>query len=404
MLTAASPWLIVLLAALVALGPLSTDMYLPALPTLTTVFGSGVDQVQLTLSVFLVGFALAQLVYGPLSDRYGRKPLLLAGLVLFALASLGCAAAGSIETLIVLRLLQALGGCGGPVLGRAVIRDLYDREKAARMLSYIGTAMALAPAIAPILGGYLLTALGWQAIFVVLALYGFIGAGTVQLTLGETNTRRDPHALQPRRIVGNYSLLLRDRRYLGYALSCSFVYAGLFAFISGSSFVIIDYYGFPAQQFGYLFALVVVGYMSGTLISGRFGSRLGHDRLLLIGAGLCTAAGVAMVLLSVLFMQVATVIGPMVFYMLGVGMVMPQAMAGAIGPFPQMAGVASALLGFLQMSIAAVCGILVGHLHDGTALTMTLAIAAMGAATLLIYISLVWRHLPKPDLAGAAGS
>lgn len=398
MLTAASSWLIALLAALVALGPLSTDMYLPALPTLMTVFDSGVNQVQLTLSVFLVGFALAQLAYGPLSDRYGRKPLLLAGLLLFALASLGCATAESIETLIVLRLLQALGGCGGPVLGRAVIRDLYDREKAARMLSYIGTAMALAPAIAPILGGYLLASLGWQAIFIVLALYGLIGAGAVQFALGETNTRRDFQALQPRQIVHNYKTLLCNRRYLGYALSCSFVYAGLFAFISGSSFVIIDYYGFPAQQFGYLFALVVVGYMSGTLLSGRLGSRCGHDRLLLYGAALCAIAGSAMVLLSLLFMQVATVIVPMVFYMLGVGIVMPQAMAGAIGPFPQMAGVASALLGFLQMTIAAVCGILVGHLHDGTALTMTLAIATMGAATLATYSRLVWQHLPKTGI------
>lgn len=375
---------VALLSSLVALGPLATDMYLPALPTLGVALDAGVDQLQLTLSVFMVGFACSQLIYGPLSDRFGRRPVMIGGLLVFAAATLGCLHVQSIETLIVLRFFQAMGGCAGPVLGRAIVRDLYEREQAARMLSYMGAVMGLAPAVAPLIGGYLLVTLGWRSIFQALALYGVLALVVITWVVGESNRQPDPQALRFRRLLGNYVRLCRDRRYLGYVLSVSFVFAGLFAFISGSSFVIMDYFGYAPQQFGYFFAIMVAGYMVGTLLSARLGQRVALDRLLLGGALLCAVSGASMMLLNWWRLpHVAVVVVPMMGYAMGVGIVMPQGMAGAIGPFPRMAGVASALLGFIQMGMAACLGMLVGQFHDGTPLTMSAAIAGAGGATLI---------------------
>ncbi len=394
MLKPESTAMTLLLAALVALGPLSTDMYLAALPTLTGVFAAGVDRIQLTLSVFLVGFACAQLVYGPLSDRFGRRPAILGGMALFTLASLGCAFASSVEELIVYRFLQAVGGSAGPVLGRAVVRDIHGREHAARVLSHIGSAMALAPAIAPLLGGYLLVWFGWHSIFVSLAAYGAVMMALVALRVGESNRQPDPHAFRPGRMLGNYAQLLRDGRFLGYTLAASLVYSGLFAFISGSSFVVIDHFGYPAEAFGWFFAAgAPLGYVLGTLAGGRLSLRLGVDRLLIRGAWLAALGGGAMLALHLAGVDhVAAVVAPMVVFMTGVGIVMPQAMAGAIGPYPRMAGAASALFGFVQMALAASAGVAVGHLHDGTPLPMVACIAAAGASTLLAYWLLVWRR------------
>lgn len=379
------------LSFLVALGPLATDMYLPALPTLGEALGADVDQVQLTLSVFLVGFACGQLIYGPLSDRFGRRPIMIGGLLLFAAATLGCIHVQDIETLIALRFLQALGGCAGPVLGRAIVRDLYQRQEAAKMLSYMGTVMGLAPAIAPVLGAYLLVHLGWRSIFQALVLYGVLALLLIGFVVGESHHQPDPQALRLGRMLRNYLRLCRDRCYVGYSLSVSAVFAGLFAFISGSSFVFIDYYAYTPTEFGYFFGVMVAGYMTGTLLSARLAARISLDRLLIAGSWLCALHGILMA--ALVWWQVphvAVVVGPMVGYAVGVGIVMPQGMAGAIGPYPQMAGVASALLGFVQMAGAALLGVLVGRFHDGTPLIMSLAMAGAGIITLLAAWLAAW--------------
>ena len=235
-----------LLTALVALGPLSTDMYLPALPTLMRAFGAGVAPAQFTLSVFLMGFAFGQLLIGPLSDRFGRRPVLLWGMALYAVASVVCATAGDFQQLTAARLFQALGACCGPVVGRAVVRDVYGRERAARMFAYMAMAMAAAPAVAPMIGGFLTQWPGWRGIFLVLGLVGAGLALALALMLSETNPNLNPEAVRPGRLLANYRLLLGDRRYCGYVLCFAGVFSSLFAFISGSSFVLIDGLGLRA--------------------------------------------------------------------------------------------------------------------------------------------------------------
>ncbi|MDT3734760.1 MAG: multidrug effflux MFS transporter [Denitratisoma sp.] len=387
--------LAILLTTLVALGPLSTDLYLPALPTLAQSFATDAARVQLTLSVFLAGFAVAQLFYGPLSDRYGRRPVMLFGLALYLVASLACMLAPSIDTLILARFFQALGACAGPVLGRAIVRDVYGPVQAARVLAYISGAMAIAPMIGPLLGGWLTVWFGWRANFAVLSLFSALQVAATFLLLGESNAHRDPGATRPRQILGNFSELLSARLYLGYLLCFSFSYAALFSFISGSSFVLIELYGLSPQWYGASFGFVVTGYISGTMASGRLTLRLGPPRMVLMGAFLGTAAGTLMAALALLEVHsVWAILLPMFAFMVATGLVMPNAIGGALAPYPKMAGSASALMGFVQMSLSAGVGIAVGHAYAGTAIPMAGAIALCGWMVLWSYFLLVRRSVP----------
>lgn len=387
--------LAILLTTLVALGPLSTDLYLPALPTLAQAFATDAARVQLTLSVFLAGFAVAQLFYGPLSDRYGRRPIMLFGLVLYLVSSVACMLATSIDALILARFFQALGACAGPVLGRAIVRDVYGPVQAARVLAYISGAMAIAPMIGPLLGGWLTVWFGWRANFAALSLFSAVQVAATFLLLGESNAHRDPGATRPRQILGNFGELLSARLYLGYLLCFSFSYAALFSFISGSSFVLIELYGLSPQWYGASFGFVVTGYISGTMASGKLTLRLGPPRMVLMGALLGTAAGTLMAALALLEVHsVWAILLPMFAFMVATGLVMPNAIGGALAPYPKMAGSASALMGFVQMSLSAGVGIAVGHAYAGTAIPMAGAIALCGWMVLASYFLLVRRSVP----------
>jgi MFS transporter, DHA1 family, multidrug resistance protein len=375
------------LAALSGIGPLTTDMYLPSLPDIARLLGASTAQTQLTISSYLFGFAIGQLFYGPLADRHGRKPVLLAAMALYCAASLACALSTSIETLIAARALQALGGSGGIVLARAVVRDLYSGARAGRELSLIGAVMALAPVLAPLIGGVLQTGFGWRSVFFTLVGAGLLGAAIIWALMPETLSTRAAESVSPASMLRSYRVLARNPAYLAYMGLNSTGFAGLFAWISGSSFVLQYLYGLTPFEFGVAFAVGSVGYMIGTAFAARLVMRFELDLTLGVGVAAMAAGGLAMLLTVALGLHTAAaLVLPMALYMAGMGMVLPQAAAGAMTPFPERAGAASALLGFVQQSTAALCGAAVGAMLGSSAWPLAGAVAAMGCATLVLWI------------------
>ena len=376
-----------MLAALSAIGPLTTDMYLPSLPDIARQLGASTAQVQLTISAYLIGFAVGQVFYGPVSDRHGRKPVLLAAVALYCAASLACALSTSIEMLIAARAMQALGGSGGIVLARAIVRDLYSGARAGRELSLIGAVMALAPVLAPLLGGVLQTGFGWRSVFFTLVGGALIGVAIVLPLLPETLAARTPAPVSPAAMLKSYRVVARNPAYLAYLGLASTSFAGLFAWISGASFVLQNLYGLSPFKFGVAFAVGSLGYMTGTTLAARLVMRLGIDRTLGVGAGAMAAGGLGMMMAVALgLISAASLVLPMAIYLAGLGMVLPQAIAGAMTPFPERAGAASALLGLVQQSAAALCGAAVGALLGSSAWPLAVAVAAMGCTTLALWI------------------
>lgn len=366
-----------LLTLMVALGPLSTDLYLPSLPSLTETFTTTVSRVQATMSVFIAGFACATVIYGPLSDRYGRQPVLIGGMIVFTLGSIGCLTAWSIESLIVWRFVQALGGCAGPVLVRAIVRDIYERDEAARFLSYIASAMALAPAIAPVIGGWLHNLFGWRSHFAALTALGLLFIFAILILLRETNSKRDRSATQIRQIAINMREIVGSYRFVAFSFTLMFAYGALFSFISVGSFVIIGVLGVAPDRFGYLFFFIALGYASGGLIAGKLVSRIGVTAMIGFGVTLGTLVGATGFTLSYLGVEtIPAVVGPIIGVFFACGFVLPSATAGALMPFPHIAGTASSAISFLQMSGGALIGYLAGALHNGTTLPLFAVILA----------------------------
>jgi MFS transporter, DHA1 family, multidrug resistance protein len=374
-----------LLALLTAVGPMSVDLYLPSLPELGRVFGASVPQVQLTLSGYLLCFAIGQIVFGPISDHVGRKPVLLAALSLYVAICLSCLFATSIEMLIALRCLQALGVAGAPVLARAIVRDLYHGVRAGRELARMGSITALAPVVAPSLGGLLQSTFGWRASFVGMAVLGLCAILLVIRLLPETMKQRPQEPISLSSVLRGYGIFLRHRTFRIYLAIVAASYGGLFAWISGSSFVLQDLYGLSPLLFGLVFAAATLGYGLGTLLAARLVVRIGIDRTIVCGGvalavgGLAMAAAIAMGATSP-----AALALPMALYLCGLGLAMPQSMAGALMPFPERAGAASSLLGFLQQTTASAIGILVGQMLGTSALPLAVMIGTMGVLALAL--------------------
>ena len=350
--------LLIVLAGLVALGPLSIDMYLPAMPTMSAALDTGSTEVQLTISSYLLGFSLFHLLCGPLADRYGRRPILLLGLLLYLAATVACTLANSIEQLIVFRLLQGIGACVGPTLGRAMARDIYGPRRAARALAHIAMIMALAPAIAPALGGLLLEWLGWNAIFATLALYALLLTVVVSLRLPETVPQRQP--FHPAVIGRNYLELLACGPYMRVTLASAALYVGMVSYLSASSFVFIEMMNVPVRYFGLLFLTTVAGYIAGNALSTRLAHGRESEQVIWIGVRLGLIAAAAQLLATEVWFHPASILIPMGLHSLSMGLALPHAMTCALRPYAHMAATASALFGFIQMGLSSLGAATVG--------------------------------------------
>jgi MFS transporter, DHA1 family, multidrug resistance protein len=378
--------LTLLLAMLTGLGPLSMDMYLASLPSIGHLLGAPASQVQLTISFYLLGFASAQIFHGPLSDRHGRRPVLIAALGLYLVASLACALAFSIETLIAARFVQAVGGSGATVLARAVVRDMFEGSRIGRELSRMAAIMALAPLIAPLIGGVLQTAFGWRSNFVALICFGVAALAMVWFLLPETLRQRAPEPVSLASTLRSFRRFLGDRMFvihLGIATCCL---CGLFAWISSAAFVLQDVYGYSALAFGITFALASGGYLAGTTFAARFVSRWGGGRLMGLGCAAMALSGLMLMLLMTFGpYRAGALVAAVCLYLFGMGMSLPQSQAGALLPFPDRAGAASSLLGFITQTSSAVVGAIVGHALGANAWPLAFAVMIAGGLSLLLW-------------------
>ncbi len=389
--------LILLLGALTAVGPFTTDTYLPSMPAIRDDFGVDMAMVQLTLSAAFFGGAIAQLFYGPLSDRFGRRPLLIAGLSLYVAASVGCLLAESIEQLIWARFLQVFGSICAPVLARAMVRDLHEREAAARMLALMGMVLSLGPILAPIIGGVLQANYGWRASFIFVTAYGVGLVVFVSLFLGESIRDKDAKAIHPTRLLQTFTHLVRSRVFVGYTLVNCALFGGLGAYLSGVSFVVIEVLAVPTEYFGFVFGTIMLGNIIGYTISGRIVMRIGLDRTLRYGVIGVAASGLLLAGFAWAgIVHVVTLVGPMMLYMCCFALSGPQAIAGALTPFPHAAGAASSLMGFFQSLTSAAVGMGVAIAFDGTPRALASFVCLAGISTLLAYVFIV-RRIPAGE-------
>ena len=374
------------------LQPLSTDLYLASLPGMAGDFGVTPAAVQQTLSLFVFGFGTAQLVSGPLSDRFGRRPVLISGLALYLLSGIACAAAPGLAWLVFARFIQAIGCCTAVVVARAVIRDAYSPAEGARVLAKASSLLALAPILGPILGSYLQVAFGWRAAFLALALAGLAVWIAALLHMKESNSKPNPDAMRLASLGRTYLDVVRTPAFWAYALPGAISYASIFVFISGTPFLLIKVLGVPTQYYGYLFAVGVCGYLSGTLVCRRLLGRIGIARVLALGTTVGLVGGLGFLGLVLIDVRHwALVVAAQFLVMTAHGINFPCAQSGSLAPFPDKAGAAAGLFGCATMYAALLAGMWVGGSHDGTLLPLA-TISATVTISLFVIARLLARY------------
>lgn len=377
--------LIVLLAALTAFGPLSIDFYLPSLPSIAVDLGAPVASVQLTISVFLGGISLGMLLYGPLSDRFGRRRLLLGGMLLYILASLGCALCVNAGQLTVLRLAQALGAAASTVLARAIVRDLFAVSQAARTLSLMHLVTMVATLIAPLLGSYLMHVAGWRSLFIALAAYASVCLVWVYLGIPETHPA-ERRGASLRSAFRAYGRLLGSAQALGLILCMALCFAGMFAYITASPFIFIEYFGVTPQHYGALFGLNIAGVIVVTLANARLLARLGPHRMLQFGVSVAALSGTALLILGLSGVGgLAALVVGLLCYISVTGLLGANCLARLFAVFPEQAGAAAGLAVATQFGLGMLASAWVSAWHDGTPLPMTVIIACTGIGSALAY-------------------
>ncbi|MBY5591584.1 multidrug effflux MFS transporter [Rhizobium leguminosarum] len=370
------------LSALMGFASISTDLYLPAMPTMAADLQADAGSIELTVSGFLIGFSLGQLLWGPLGDRYGRRIPVAVGLLLFVIGSGGCGLSASSGQMIFWRVVQAVGACSGVVLSRAMVRDLYEGSRAAQMLSALITVMAVAPLLGPIVGGQVLAIAGWRAIFGLLVVLGLATLAAL-FTIPETlpiEMRRKDSLLSSLR---GYGRLLMHRRLIGFAATGGFFFAGVYAYIAGTPFAFIEYYHVPPQLYGVLFALGIIGIMLANVANARLVDRFRSQRLLQFGAiGAATCGVVLFVTGSSGWGGLAGLAIPLFVFVSWSGLIVANSIGGALQDFPERAGAVSALVGALHYGCGILGSVAVSTFANGTPVPLAVVVGVAGVGCL----------------------
>lgn len=381
-----------MLALLLGLQPVTTDLYLPALPLLTRSLGATLAAAQQTMAAVLLAFGCGQLLWGPVADRVGRRPVLLWGLALYAAAGLGAALAGSIGALVAWRALQGLGMAAAVVCSRALLRDLYEPQQGAQVMAWAMSGLGLIAIASPALGGLVTAAAGWRAALAVVAAVGVLVLAVVAWRLPETAPRLRPDATRPRVLLASWRRIATHRVFVAWALLTTATYGGLFTMLAGSAFVYIDVLGLPPAAFGAVLGSGSLAYIAGTFVCRRWVRRHGPVGAVQRGAAFTVAGGLAMALPAALGLQSAWLIAlPQCLYAIGHGVHQPCSQAAAVGPFPEQAGAASALAGFILAAVAFGIAWWLGRALDGTVRPLVYGVAFWSLLTGAIAWTLVRR-------------
>ena len=384
---------VLFLALLLGLQPVTTDLYLPALPGLTQELGAAMSQAQLTLTALLLAFGVSQLIWGPLSDRFGRRPILLLGMAAYVVASIGSALSPTIEALVVWRTLQGAAMGAAVMCARAIVRDLYQPVQGASVMSKGLSGLGVIACTTAPLGGFLTAMFSWHAALLALAVFGAVTLALIAWKFEETVRQKNPHALQPRTLVRTWISILRNPTFLAFSALSVTSYGGLFTFLAASSFVFIRVLGTTATQYGLVMLCMSLVYLSGTFLCRRLLVRYGVRRTVAIAGGLSVTGGTAMGVMALAGVQSGWAIAvPHAIFMLGHGIHQPCGQSGAVGPFPHAAGAASALNGFLMMVVAFAIGQWLGTHMDGTVLPLTSGIWFWSTLIAASAWTLVQRH------------
>ncbi len=393
--------IVVILSLLLGIQPITTDLYLPALPAMTEALGAPVAMGQLTLSALLLAFGASQLVWGPLSDRFGRRPILLIGLSLYMVAAVGSAFAGSMVQLVIWRALQGAAMGASVMCARAIVRDLYTPEAAARAMSKGLSGLGVIAFLSAPLGGLLADWFGWRATLLVLAVFGAGVLATVMLRFEETVREPNPRALNPGVLVSVWAHILSQHAFWSFALLAAATYGGLFTFLAASSFVLIEIHGVSRTGYGFWMASMCAAYLLGTFMCRRWLIRHGIRRTVAIGGGFSIVGGTLFGLLALAGVHsVWAIMLPHYLFMIGHGVHQPCGQSGSVAPFPRSAGAASAMGGFLMMVVAFAMGIWLGRAMDGTVFPLANGMWFWGVLTAAVAWLLVGRTVdPAPDPA-----
>ncbi len=381
--------LLLILGGLSALAPFSIDMYLPAFPAIATGLNTNISHVAFSLTSYFIGISVGQLFYGPITDKYGRKKPLLFGLAVFFLASIGCALSPTIDWLIFMRVIMALGGCVGMVVSRAVVRDVFPVSETAKIFSTLMLIVGVAPIIAPTVGSWILTVSSWRTIFYVLAGFGLLLILSVYLFLPESGAINSKVPLRAKTIIQDYKTVFSERTFLYFALASSIAMGGMFAYISGASFVFMNHFGLSESTFGLVFSANAIGFISGSQVNRLLLNKYTSLQIITFASIVLLAVSASMLVLYGLQLITITVLVCLLFtFLFCLGLLVPNATAMALAPFKKTAGSASALIGFVQMVCGASLSAIVGAMHNETILPMLIGMAFSGFGAFIIILML----------------